>query len=52
MVVFAIVLVLVGAVGSLIMIKTESLIGAVLFYAGADMLLVMTLFSSQQLALK
>jgi membrane protease YdiL (CAAX protease family) len=52
MVVFAIVLVLVGVVGSLIMIKTESMIGAVLFHAGADMLLIMTLLSSQQLALK
>jgi membrane protease YdiL (CAAX protease family) len=51
LVVFAIVLVLVGVVGSLIMIKTESLIGAVLFHAGADMLLIMTLLSSQQLAL-
>jgi membrane protease YdiL (CAAX protease family) len=52
MVVFATVLVLVGVVGSLIMVKTESLIGAVLFHAGADVLLIMTLLSSQQLTLK
>ncbi len=52
MIVFAIVLVLLGVVGSLIMMKTGSLIGAVLFHAGADILLIMGMLSSQQLMIK
>jgi len=48
-VIFAIVLVLIGIVGSQIMLKTGSLLGAVLFHAGADMLLILGLVSSQQL---
>ncbi|MBN1140134.1 MAG: CPBP family intramembrane metalloprotease [Anaerolineae bacterium] len=51
MIVFSIVLVMIGVVGSLIMIKTESLVGAILFHAGADMLLMMTMLSSRQLTL-
>jgi membrane protease YdiL (CAAX protease family) len=51
MIVFSVVLVTIGVVGSLIMMKTGSLIGAVLFHAGADILLIMTLLSSKQLAL-
>jgi membrane protease YdiL (CAAX protease family) len=52
LVIFIIVLILIGVVGSLIMMKTGSLIGAVLFHAGADVLLIMGLLSSQQLILK
>ena len=52
LILFAIVLVLIGVVGSLIMIKTGSLIGAVLFHCGADVLLLMGMLSSQQLLLK
>lgn len=52
LIVFATVLVLIGVIGSLIMMKTGSLIGAVLFHAGADVLLIMGLLSSQQLLLK
>ena len=48
---FSIVLVIIGVAGSLIMMKTGSLIGAVLFHAGADVLLLMGLLSSGQLAL-
>jgi membrane protease YdiL (CAAX protease family) len=51
-IVFIIVLVIIGVVGSLIMMKTGSLIGAVLFHAGADVLLIMGMLSSQQLLLK
>ena len=51
-IVFAIVLVIIGIVGSLIMMKTGSMIGSVLFHAGADMLLVMGMLSSQQLMIK
>lgn len=50
-IIFAIVLVLIGVVGSLIMLKTGSLLGAVLFHAGADVLLILGLVSSQQLIL-
>jgi membrane protease YdiL (CAAX protease family) len=52
LVIFLIILVLIGVVGSQIMIKTGSLIGAVLFHAGADVLLIMGLLSSQQLILR
>jgi membrane protease YdiL (CAAX protease family) len=52
LVIFSIILVLIGVVGSQIMIKTGSLIGAVLFHAGADVLLIMGLLSSGQLMLK
>jgi membrane protease YdiL (CAAX protease family) len=52
LIVFAIVLVIIGVIGSLIMIKTGSLIGSVLFHAGADVLLVMGMLSSQQLLIK
>lgn len=48
-IIFAIVLVIIGIVGSLIMLKTGSLLGAVLFHAGADVLLILGLLSSQQL---
>jgi len=48
-IVFVIVLVIIGVVGSLIMMKTGSLIGSVLFHAGADILLIMGMLSSQQL---
>lgn len=51
LIVFSIVLVIIGAAGSLIMMKTGSLIGAVLFHAGADILLLMGLLSSGQLVL-
>lgn len=51
LVVFALVLVIIGIVGSLIMVKTGSLVGAVLFHAGADVLLIMGLLSSHQLTL-
>jgi len=51
LVVFALVLVIIGIVGSLIMVKTGSLFGAVLFHAGADVLLIMGLLSSHQLTL-
>lgn len=51
LIVFAIVLVLIGVVGSLIMMKTHSLIGAVFFHAGADMLLIMGMLSSRQLTI-
>lgn len=51
-IVFAIVLVIIGVVGSLIMMKTGSLIGSVLFHAGADILLIMGMLSSQQLMMK
>jgi len=50
-IIFAIVLVIIGVVGSLIMMKTGSLLGAVLFHAGADVLLILSLLSSQQLIL-
>ncbi len=52
LIIFAIVLVMIGVIGSLIMMKTGSLIGAVLFHAGADVLLIMGLLSSQQLLMK
>ena len=52
LVIFSIVLVIIGVVGSLIMMKSGSLIGAVLFHAGADVLLIMGLLSSQQLMLQ
>jgi len=52
LVIFSIVLVIIGVVGSLIMMKTGSLIGAVLFHAGADVLLIMGMLSSQQFMLK
>ena len=52
LIVFSIVLVTIGVVGSLIMMKTGSLIGAVLFHAGADVLLIMTMLSSRQLTLQ
>jgi membrane protease YdiL (CAAX protease family) len=52
MIVFSLVLVTIGVVGSLIMMKTGSLIGAVLFHAGADVLLIMTMLSSRQLTLQ
>ncbi len=52
LIIFSIILVIIGVVGSLIMMKTGSLIGAVLFHAGADILLIMGLLSSQQLILK
>jgi membrane protease YdiL (CAAX protease family) len=52
LIVFAIVLILIGVIGSLIMLKTGSLIGSVLFHAGADVLLIMGLLSSQQLMMK
>lgn len=52
LVIFSIVLVIIGVVGSLIMMKSGSLIGAALFHAGADVLLIMGLLSSQQLMLK
>ena len=48
-IIFAIVLVIIGVVGSLIMMKTGSLLGAVLFHAGADVLLILGLVTSQQL---
>ena len=51
LIIFAIVLVLIGVIGSLIMIKTGSLIGSVLFHAGADVLLIMGMLSSMQLAI-
>ena len=49
LVVFTIFLVIIGVVGSLIMTKTRSLIGAVLFHMGANVLLILGLLSSQQL---
>jgi membrane protease YdiL (CAAX protease family) len=52
LIIFAIVLVLIGVIGSLIMMKTGSLIGSVLFHSGADVLLIMGMLSSQQLMLK
>ncbi len=52
LIIFAIVLILIGVIGSLIMIKTGSLIGSVLFHAGADVLLIMGMLSSQQLMLR
>ena len=51
-IVFVIVLLIIGVVGSLIMMKTGSLIGSVLFHAGADILLIMGMLSSQQLMIK
>jgi membrane protease YdiL (CAAX protease family) len=51
-IVFVLVLVIIGIVGSMIMIKTGSLLGSVLFHAGADVLLVMGMLSSQQLLMK
>jgi membrane protease YdiL (CAAX protease family) len=51
-IVFIIVLVIIGVVGSLIMMKTGSLLGSVLFHAGADILLIMGMLSSQQLMMK
>jgi len=50
-VIFAVVLVTIGIAGSLVMLKTGSLIGAVLFYAGADALLLLGMVGSQQLFL-
>jgi len=52
LVIFAIVLVMIGVIGSWIMMKTGSLIGAVFFHCGADVLLIMGLLSSEQLMLK
>lgn len=52
LIIFVIVLVLIGVVGSLIMLKTGSLIGSVLFHAGADVLLIMGMLSSRQLMIK
>lgn len=52
LIIFAIVLVLIGVIGCLIMMKTGSLIGSVLFHSGADVLLIMGMLSSQQLMLK
>lgn len=51
-IVFVIVLVIIGVVGSLIMMKTGSLIGSVIFHTGADVLLIMGMLSSQQLMMK
>ena len=51
-IIFVIVLVIIGVVGSLIMMKTGSMIGSVLFHAGADVLLIMGMLSSQQLMIK
>lgn len=51
-IVFIIVLVTIGVVGSLIMMKTGSLIGSVIFHTGADVLLIMGMLSSQQLIIK
>ncbi len=51
-VVFAVVLVIIGVVGCWIMMKTGSLLGSVLFHAGADVLLIMGLLSSQQLLVR
>jgi membrane protease YdiL (CAAX protease family) len=50
-IVFAVVLVIIGVAGSLIMLKTGSLLGAVLFHAGADVLLILGLVASNQLVL-
>ena len=50
-VIFAVVLVIIGIVGSLVMIKTGSMIGAVIFHAGADFLLLLGMVGSQQLFL-
>ena len=52
LIIFTIALVMIGVIGSLIMIKTGSLIGAVLFHAGADVALIIDLLSSHQLILK
>ena len=52
LIIFTITLVMIGVIGSLIMIKTGSLIGSVLFHAGADVVLIISLLSSQQLILK
>jgi len=49
LIVFSVVLIIIGVVASLIMLKTGSLIGAVLFHAGADVLLIMGMISSGQL---
>jgi membrane protease YdiL (CAAX protease family) len=51
-IVFVIVLVIIGVFGCLIMMKTGSLIGSVLFHAGADILLIMGMLSSHQLMIK
>ena len=51
-IVFVIGLVIIGVVGSLIMMKTGSLLGSVLFHAGADVLLIVGMLSSQQLIMK
>lgn len=51
-IIFMIVLVIIGVVGSWIMMKTGSLLGSVLFHAGADLLLIMGMLSSQQLMMK
>ena len=51
-IVFVIVLLIIGVVGSLIMMKTGSMIGSVLFHAGADILLIMGMLSSHQLMIK
>ena len=51
-IIFAVVLLIIGVVGSLIMLKTRSLIGAVLFHSGADVLLIMGLLTSQQLLIQ
>ena len=47
-VIFAVVLMIIGIVGSLVMIKTGSMIGAVVFHAGADFLLLLGMVGSQQ----
>lgn len=52
LIVFAVMLVIIGVIGSLIMMKTGSLIGSVLFHVGADVLLLMGLLSSRQLMIK
>lgn len=49
--IFAVVLVVIGIVGSLVMIKTGSMIGAVIFHAGADFLLLLGMVGSHQLIL-
>ena len=51
LVIFSIGLIMIGVVGSLIMLKTRSLFGAVLFHTGADVMLLMGMLSSRQLVL-
>ncbi len=50
-IIFVITLLIIGVVSSLIMMKTGSLIGSVLFHAGADVLLIMGMLTSGQLTL-